>query len=211
MILEENEYSKYNEFRLPVYNGRSPYDSNCIEFFAPITDQSVPGVIPGRYWISTFGRIWNNNRQNFMHYSMHMKGYWQAQFRCLPGCGGASGSITRKIHRLIMTTFMYFEGCEEYEVNHIDGCKTNNIITNLEWCTHSENTIHAINMGLKQIFGHDYQVRLNNDQVKQIYELAALGYKAEEIMDIMDIHYVSIELVSNMVRGNSRRPDSMKD
>ena len=34
-------------------------------------------------------------------------------------------------------------------INHIDGNKQNNNVTNLEWVTYSENTIHAMKIGLK--------------------------------------------------------------
>ncbi len=196
---------RYQDYRLNSYKERSPYDSNCMEFWAAISDQSIPNIVPNRYWISTFGRIWNMNRHNFMGYSMHMKGYWQIALPTIDNI-----RITRKIHRIIMTTFCYFPGCEKYEVNHIDGCKTNNMITNLEWCTHSENTIHAINMGLKKVFGHDYKVLLTNHQIVQFYNLKDNGYNLEQILEIMHIDpNVSIELLRNMMHGISRKPDSM--
>ena len=52
------------------------------------------------------------------------------------------------IHKLVAMLFVdgYFDGVV---VNHIDGDKTNNICTNLEWCTHSENTQHAFKHHLK--------------------------------------------------------------
>ena len=46
------------------------------------------------------------------------------------------------IHRLVATTYLINEG-NKPEVNHIDGNKLNNDLSNLEWVTRSENTKKA--------------------------------------------------------------------
>lgn len=60
-----------------------------------------------------------------------------------------SGKIKHKrVHRLVADAF-----CEnpdgKGEVNHKDGNKQNNSACNLEWCTNSENMIHAYQQGLQ--------------------------------------------------------------
>ena len=41
-------------------------------------------------------------------------------------------------------------------VNHKDGNKLNNSVSNLEWCTHSENTIHSFQSGLQKKIRNQY-------------------------------------------------------
>jgi len=52
------------------------------------------------------------------------------------------------MHRLIAQTFIPNPE-NKREVNHIDGNKLNNDVSNLEWVTSSENQKHAFRIGLK--------------------------------------------------------------
>jgi len=56
---------------------------------------------------------------------------------------------TRKIHQLVAASWIGPRPCGQ-EVNHIDGCKSNNDATNLEYATKSENQLHAYSLGLKE-------------------------------------------------------------
>ena len=64
------------------------------------------------------------------------------------------------VHRLIALTFL--PNPNNYRtVNHKDRNKTNNNIANLEWCSDSENLIHARNSGL-------LNTKINNEIAEQI-------------------------------------------
>lgn len=55
--------------------------------------------------------------------------------------------VKRSMHRLLMETFVPNPENKEH-VNHIDGDKSNNTLSNLEWSTPSENAQHACKLGL---------------------------------------------------------------
>lgn len=54
---------------------------------------------------------------------------------------------TKKIHRLVLSAFTGHDR-PDMQVNHIDGDRYNNELSNLEWCTREENLAHARAMGL---------------------------------------------------------------
>ncbi len=60
---------------------------------------------------------------------------------------------TLHVHRIVLLAFNSIQ--ENKQVNHIDGNKTNNKLENLEWCTDSENKLHAYKNGL-MIGGNEY-------------------------------------------------------
>lgn len=53
------------------------------------------------------------------------------------------------LHRMLAEVFLPNPE-NKPQVNHIDGNKQNHELHNLEWCTSSENNLHAVRTGLKQ-------------------------------------------------------------
>ena len=69
-----------------------------------------------------------------------------------------------QVHRLVARAF--FGNKEGFDVNHKDGNKQNNTISNLEWCTHKENMQHAFRTGLNNfIVQYDYKTKRKSRKV----------------------------------------------
>lgn len=60
---------------------------------------------------------------------------------------------TFTIHRCVAETFIENIYNENMVVNHKNGIKTDNFVENLEFVTHSENSLHAFKTGLRKIYG----------------------------------------------------------
>lgn len=104
--------------------------------------KAIPGY-GGLYEASEDGEIWSNKNRihngKFLKPSLR-KGY---KFVCL--CLGSEVHM-RSIHRLVAYTFIP-NPKNLPQINHIDGDKLNNNVSNLEWCTASENKQHSWDIG----------------------------------------------------------------
>ena len=91
------------------------------------------------YEISSFGNI-RNSRKRIMKPYVNNKGYHCIDFQV--------NSVRTKhlIHRLVLLTFIPNPD-NLPEVNHIDEDKSNNNLSNLEWCTRSYNKQHSMQSG----------------------------------------------------------------
>jgi len=64
------------------------------------------------------------------------------------------------VHRLVALHFLDVDSNKKY-VNHIDGDKHNNCMSNLEWCTSSHNQAHAYKNGLrKSLLSDDDKIKI---------------------------------------------------
>ena len=102
-----------------------------------------------------------------------------------------------KIHRLVAQSFLSNPLNLPY-VNHKDGDKTNNSIENLEWCTPSENLIHAYSTGLKTCKNGNehHNTKINSDEHKKVLGLL----KNNSQRKVAKIYGVSQTVIQNILR-----------
>lgn len=111
--------------------------------------------------------------------------------------------IEKYVHRLLAEAFIP-NPQNKYFINHIDGNPSNNSLSNLEWCTKSENAIHAYKLGLK-VASPSYGINngnsiLNDNIVKEIRYRYNNGEKQTEIATY---YQVSKQVVYNVVHNKT--------
>lgn len=95
-----------------------------------------------KYQISSSGEIWNLRTNDWQAQTQNPNGYMKVLL-CLNG--------TREqhlVHRLVALHFLP-NPYQHDQVNHRDGDKTNNHVSNLEWVSRSENIQHSLKIGLR--------------------------------------------------------------
>ena len=103
----------------------------------------------GRYAVSTLGEVYSLERKVLNKNGMLQK-YPAKTLKADVLRGGylrvalcKNHKVVKKaVHRLVAEAFIPNPDNKPH-INHIDNTPSNNCVSNLEWCTHSENMIHA--------------------------------------------------------------------
>lgn len=107
------------------------------------------------------------------------------------------------VHRLLAIHFIPNPENKKY-INHIDGNPQNNDLSNLEWCTKSENGIHAYKLGLNwnnPKFGEDNKNSiLTNEIVRDIRKRFAEGQRQIDIAKELGYNKT---MINQIVRNKS--------
>lgn len=137
--------------------------------YYPFTLDDLPGeqwkTVPDYedYQGSNFGRVksFKQGKARIMKPVFVNEGYLQIML-CKDG-----KSKWIRVHQLVALCFIPNpEG--KPQVNHRDGFKLNNHVSNLEWVTASENTKHAHDKGLATSGEDCYKAKLTNEQVRYV-------------------------------------------
>ncbi len=105
------------------------------------------------------------------------------------------------LHRLVAVAFIPNPE-NKPEVNHKDGYKENNSVSNLEWVTRKENIQHAIRTGLiKQMNKNEGNLKYSNEQCKNILLRVAGGMSYHKAGSLYKMPYST---VAHLVKGSRR-------
>lgn len=155
--------------------------------------RSVSGY-EGLYEVSNIGmvRSLDKFRYNGRTYHCRVKGRILKPYLLRTHCGAYEqvtlcderGQVKHTIHRLVATAFLdnpYSLPC----VNHIDGNKLNNHVDNLEWCSFTQNNLHAYKTGLKK----PYHQRIDYEEASL---MLTAGKSIKEIANRFGVKYNSV-------------------
>ena len=108
-----------------------------------------------------------------------------------------SKSTAKIIHRLAAKAFISND-FNKPQVNHIDGNKLNNKISNLEWMSNSENQLHAYSLGLQPSRAGENNIKAKITN-KNVTELKVLYNSGKTIIDISKMMNINVSIIRNII------------
>lgn len=120
--------------------------------------------ISNRYLVSNFGEVISLIRKPRILKKISAKtGYHQVSIMV------EGKPVKCYIHRLVSEVFISGKSEIEKTVNHINGIKTDNKASNLEWLSQAKNNKHSIESGLNNCYGENHCItKLKTWQVSEI-------------------------------------------
>lgn len=146
-----------------------------------------------KYSVTDDGRVFSHffNKKKLMTPCINSCGYY------LIGLHKNKKRTSHNVHRLVAITFLQKDENGK-EINHIDGNKLNNHVSNLEWVTSSENSIHAFKLELRKgMQGENHPIaKLTVENVVKIKKLFINTHISSDI--IAKSFGVSVSCVNNI-------------
>lgn len=154
----------------------------------------------GLYEVYEDGQIYSYHRCMYLTHTLNSRGY----MRVTLSLNGVPKKIL--VHRLLAKAFIQNPETKPY-INHIDGNKLNNNLSNLEWCTAAENNKHAVDNNLynkvRFPIGVKFSVGIGNHHHKLIdSDVIEIRNGTLPIKELALKYNVSTQLISEILIGN---------
>ena len=120
--------------------------------------------------VNQFGVFDTKRKEKLMGFSPNSNGYFMLRVQI------DNQTQAHVVHRLVATAFIPNPENKPC-VNHIDLNKQNNCVSNLEWVTYRENSLHASRNGVLFSYkGRDSNLtKYTEEQVEEVYKLCKSG------------------------------------
>lgn len=146
------------------------------------------------YEITETGKIFNTKSNKYLKTRFNEFGY-----ECASLLNDEGHRQNVKVHRLVAMAFIPNPE-NKPEVNHIDGDKSNNNVSNLEWVTSKENKAHAWKNKLYTCIGENHHSNKYDEAcIHKICKLIEDGYRNKEILKIVE--GIDKHLIAAIKRG----------
>ena len=193
-----NYYNKYKDYNDGCIHTFIINERVYIDTFNNIFKPLYLFKNKSRYIIDICGNVYNIKKKNNkkMVNQLSSGGYYRV---CLTYANHKYKTFS--VHRLVASTFIPNVD-NKPDVNHLDGDKSHNYAENLEWCTKSENMIHAYKNNLNSNKGENNpKSKLTEKDVEEIRILIKTGNIS--LVEIGKMYHVSKATISHIKTGDT--------
>lgn len=127
------------------------------------------------YQVSSLGRVRSCTRGTILNTRLNPLGYFQARMRA--GKNGKDGWMY--VHRLVAMAFVPGQSESARLVNHKDHNRQNNVASNLEWVTHTQNRAERL----------PCCIRVTKELARSMVEMCASGMSRIDIAKATGVSY----------------------
>lgn len=146
------------------------------------------------YKISNYGRVYNTDTARILKpVTDRRKGYLIIYLRI-----SRSKYKRKRIHSLVGEYFLHNDDPDhKTQIDHIDGNKTHNYVSNLEWVTPKENVKRAFQTGLHKIYTCEdaSHAQKSNEEIELIcqFMMKFPTVPLKKVSELFDIGYATLQ------------------
>lgn len=142
------------------------------------------------YYVTPTGDIYSAKSGKTIRQRTNRQGYLLANLSINGKCK------TFSVHRLVAMAYLS-NPCNYPEINHKNGVKTDNRVENLEWISHRNNVLHAIQTGLTKTAKGKSTLngRFTEDEIRRIRLLKHQGFTIRSLARLFNVTHGAINQI----------------